>query len=84
MPGAARSHGLIWMILRRIGVALVLALVVSFLVYAATTVLPGDVAAAVLGRNATPEAVAALREQLGLGDPFVQRYLGWLGDLVRG
>lgn len=84
MPGAASSHGLIWMILRRIGVALVLALVVSFLVYAATTVLPGDVAAAVLGRNATPEAVTALREQLGLGDPFLQRYLAWLGDLVRG
>ena len=72
------------MILRRLGVALVLALAISFLVYAATTVLPGDVAAAVLGRNATPEAVASLREQLGLNDSFLTRYVEWLGSLVRG
>ena len=84
MRGATPRHGLFWMVLRRLGVALILALVVSFLVYAATTVLPGDVAAAVLGRNATPEAVAALREQLGLDDPFLVRYVSWLGDLVRG
>lgn len=84
MRGTTRQLGLMWMVLRRVGVALVLALVVSFLVYAATTVLPGDVAAAVLGRNATPEAVAALREQLGLGDPFLARYAAWLGGLAHG
>lgn len=79
-----RRKGLLWMVLRRCGIAVVLALVVSFLVYVATTVLPGDVAAAVLGRNASPEALAALREQLGLGDPFLQRYLAWLGALAQG
>jgi len=84
MAEAVRSRGLLWLVVRRVGVAVALALVISFLVYAATTVLPGDVAAAVLGRNASPEAVAALRDQLGLAQPFLQRYLGWLGDLVRG
>jgi peptide/nickel transport system permease protein len=84
MAEAARSRGLLWLVVRRVGVAVALALVISFLVYAATTVLPGDVAAAVLGRNASPEAVAALREQLGLDQPFLQRYVGWLGDLLRG
>jgi peptide/nickel transport system permease protein len=71
-------------VLRRVGVALALAIAVSFLVYGATTVLPGDVAAAVLGRNATPEAVAALRVQLGLNDPFLTRYAEWLGSLAHG
>lgn len=84
MRSRFRQRGLAWMVLRRVAVSLVLALVVSFLVYAATTALPGDVAAAVLGRNATPEAIAALRDQLGLREPFLTRYAMWFGDLVRG
>src|SRR3546814_11695922 len=44
--------------------------------------LPGDFATAILGRSATPETVAAFREQLGLTLPWPQRYVAWLGDAL--
>ena len=47
-------------------------------------VLPGDPATTILGPNATPERVEALREQLGLERPVVARYGDWLFGLVRG
>ncbi len=59
-------------------------LVVSVLVFIAVTVLPGDVVDAVLGTSATPERVAAVRESLHLTDPLAQRYLAWLGGILRG
>ncbi len=59
-------------------------LIVSLLVFAALEVLPGDVASRILGRDATPETLAALRAQLGLNDPAPLRYLHWLGGLVTG
>ena len=57
---------------------------VSIIVFAATQALPGDPAQAILGRNATPESLAALREQLGLNTPVVQQYLDWLGGILTG
>ena len=59
-------------------------LVVSALVFAGTEVLPGDAASAVLGRSAAPEQLAELRAQMGLDRPAAERYLDWLGGLVRG
>ncbi|WP_246019115.1 ABC transporter permease [Saccharothrix australiensis] len=59
-------------------------LLVSALVFAATRVLPGDPARAVLGHEATPDRVAALRAELGLDRPLVAQYLTWLGDLLTG
>jgi peptide/nickel transport system permease protein len=47
-------------------------------------VLPGDVATRVLGRDATPESVAILRERLNLDDPAYLRYLTWLGRFLTG
>jgi len=58
--------------------------VVSVLVFAGTEILPGDVAEAILGQSATPEAVAAIREQLNLDRPAVVRYLDWLSNILRG
>jgi peptide/nickel transport system permease protein len=59
-----------------------------FLVTLATFLLvdliPGDPAYAILGENATPEAVAALHHQLRLDDPLPVRYVHWLGDAVTG
>lgn len=55
----------------------------SMLVFAVTNVLPGDVAAVMLGVNATPEAVATLRQQLGLDRPGWLRYLEWVGGMLR-
>lgn len=72
------------MILRRLGSMLLTVLLASFLVFFAIQALPGDVATQVLGQDATPEAVARVREQLGLDQPVLQRYLDWLGGMVTG
>lgn len=58
--------------------------VVSILIFAATNILPGDVAEVVLGRGATPETVAALQQRLGLDQSLVARYLDWVGGVLRG
>jgi peptide/nickel transport system permease protein len=71
-------------ILRRLSISAVILLVVSMLVFVATLLLPGDPAQAILGQQATPERLAALREQMNLNDPFIQRYLDWLGGLFVG
>jgi peptide/nickel transport system permease protein len=55
----------------------------SVLVFAVVNVLPGDVAAVMLGTNATPEALAMLRQQLGLDQPAWLRYLQWMAGIVR-
>jgi peptide/nickel transport system permease protein len=54
----------------------------SILVFAVTNVLPGDVAAVILGTNATPEALDTLRHQLGLDQPGWMRYLQWVGGML--
>jgi len=59
-------------------------LAVSALIFLGTEFLPGDVAESILGQDATPEAVAALRRDLGLDQPPVQRYLDWMGGLFQG
>jgi len=57
---------------------------VSFLVFLAFSLIPGDPAVSMLGTQATPERLTALREQLGLNDPVILRYLKWLFDFIRG
>ena len=59
-------------------------LAVSFLTFMLTSLLPGDPAQQILGEQATPEALAAVREDLGLNDPLPVRYVRWLGDAVTG
>jgi peptide/nickel transport system permease protein len=56
----------------------------SIAIWALIYLLPGDPAIAILGPNATPEQLQALREQLGLNQPAPLQYLGWLGRVVRG
>jgi peptide/nickel transport system permease protein len=56
---------------------------VSVVVFAATQALPGDAAQAILGRDATPERLAALREQLHLGGSAAGGYARWLGGVLR-
>ena len=69
---------------QRIALALLSLLVVSVIVFAITAVLPGDAAQEQLGQDATPEALATLRAQMGLDVPATQRYVQWLGGLLRG
>lgn len=59
-------------------------LAVSALIFIATQILPGDVATAVLGQGATPEAVAVFRHELGLDRPAYLRYFDWLFGALRG
>lgn len=75
---------LLKVIVRRLGLAVLTLLLVSVLVFFATLALPGDTARAILGREATPQRLAALREQLGLDKPATSRYASWLSDVVRG
>ncbi len=56
----------------------------SIVIFAVIEVIPGDPAAYMLGLNASPEAVAALREKLGLEGSALSRYLSWIGGLVQG
>src|SRR3972149_45422 len=70
--------------LRRLGFVILTVLLSSVLVFAATNVLPGDVATMVLGREATQQAKDSLRRELGLDRPLVVQYGSWLGQLARG
>lgn len=76
------------MILRLVGLRLFTAaltlLCVSAIVFMAVEILPGDVASNVLGQFSSETARAALREQLHLDEPAIERYFLWLGNVLRG
>lgn len=59
-------------------------LIISFLVFLAFSVIPGDPALSKLGTEASPEALTALREEMGLNQPLLVRYGKWLAGIVRG
>ncbi|ASJ74237.1 ABC transporter permease [Granulosicoccus antarcticus] len=75
---------LIKLILQRLAMGAGLLLAVSALIFAGTEILPGDVAQSILGQSATPEALANLRRDLGVNEPALARYLGWLGGILTG
>ncbi|MEL6914314.1 MAG: ABC transporter permease [Pseudomonadota bacterium] len=70
-------------ILQRLALGVLTLFVVSIVIFVSVNALPGDFAQAILGQGATPEAVAAFRRDLGLDQPYLQRYLVWLMDAVR-
>lgn len=76
--------GVLTLILKRIASAALILLLVSLIVFVISSLLPGDAASETLGQSATPQAVAALRAQLGLNVPAPLRYLHWLVGLVTG
>ncbi|MEG1451448.1 ABC transporter substrate-binding protein [Brevundimonas sp.] len=80
---SAYRLGVAWIAKKLAGHALTL-LVASFVIFALLQVLPGDPAAYMMGLNASPEAVATLRQQMGLEGPVVARYLSWAGGLLAG
>ena len=59
-------------------------LLISFLVFLTFDIIPGDAAMAQLGTEATPERLEALREEMGLNQPFLQRYGQWLIAFLHG
>ncbi|NOR90260.1 MAG: ABC transporter permease subunit [Anaerolineales bacterium] len=72
------------LIIRRLILALITLFIISLIVFIGVEALPGDSATGYLGQLATPESLAALREEFGLNDPVVQRYFDWLGDILKG
>ena len=72
------------LVVQRIALGLLLLFLVSILIFAGTLILPGDVAQSILGQSATPEALANLREELGVNEPALTRYFEWLGGILTG
>jgi len=70
--------------LRRLGFAMVTLWLATLLVFAALLLIPGNPAQAILGIDATPADLEALEARLGLDKPPLERYLSWLGGVLRG
>ena len=71
-------------VLKRIALGLLTLFVVSLLIFPVTQALPADPAEAILGREATPEALAELRAEFGLDKPIVVQYTNWLTGVLSG
>ena len=82
--GLFMSAGIVPLILRRAGLALITLLLVSIVIFTIASLLPGDAAQEVLGQSATADQVAALRTEMGLDRPAALRYAAWLGSLLQG
>ncbi|MFF1782740.1 ABC transporter permease [Streptomyces virginiae] len=71
--------------LRRVAEMAATLLTASFVVFGAMYLAPGNPASFLLaGRSASPEALASINAQYHLDDPFLMRYLRWLGDILQG
>jgi peptide/nickel transport system permease protein len=75
--------GILKLVLRRLALGVLTLLAVSLGVFVLTQIL-GDPARAVLGRQATPDNIAAFNEKHGLNDPLIVQYFRWLKGLVTG
>ncbi|OUR74496.1 ABC transporter permease [Marinomonas sp. 42_23_T18] len=77
-------NSILLMTLKRLGLGIITLFIVSLIIFSAVEILPGDLAQEILGQSATPETVAAFRQELGLNQPPVTRYIAWLGSMVQG
>ena len=71
-------------VLKRLALIVYTLFVVSLIVFAITQILPADAATMLLGEAATPDALAAVRERLGLNAPAWLQYVRWLGRVLHG
>jgi peptide/nickel transport system permease protein len=69
-------------IIRRLLLLVLTIILTSFVIFALTNLLPGDIARLVLGRDASPTAIENFNEQFGLDQPAMERYVRWLGGFV--
>jgi len=72
------------LLVQRLALGLLSLIAVSVVIFLAVSMLPGDIAQAMLGQSATPETVAAFRAQLGLDLPALQRFVNWAWRLLHG
>ena len=75
---------MVWFVGRRLLYLVPVLLAVSLLTFLIASLLPGDLAYVILGDQATPEKVEALRRDMGLDQPIWWRYLSWLGHVLQG
>ncbi|MDB2324986.1 ABC transporter permease [Alphaproteobacteria bacterium] len=75
---------LILMIIKRLALGVLTLILLSLLIFLSVEALPGDLAQEILGQQATPETVAAIRRELGLDLPPHTRYIQWLGGMLQG
>src|SRR3954466_7862971 len=75
---------MLFFVARRLLYLLPVLIAVSLLTLLIASRLPGDLAYTILGDQATPEKVAALRHDMGLDQPIWIRYFGWLGNILQG
>ena len=76
--------GLLGLVIKRVAMGFLTIIVISVLIFVGVEALPGDLATAILGQEATPETVAAFRKELKLDLPPHVRYFAWLGDFLKG
>ena len=72
------------LILKRLLLLIPVLIGVTFLVFSILSLAPGDPVLVVLGDNATEEAAEAMRSELGLDKPFLERYVNYIWDLLHG
>lgn len=72
---------MIRLLIKRVLLGCVILVAVSVVIFLATQALPGDAARAILGREATPQRLEALRRELNLGEPLYVQYFSWLANL---
>lgn len=77
-------HPVLKLVAQRLALGILLLLAVSVVIFLGVEALPGDTAQAILGQSATPQALANLREQMGLNQPPLTRYFTWLGGILTG
>ncbi|WP_251442859.1 ABC transporter permease [Microbacterium sp. USTB-Y] len=83
MSNALRSP-ILWLIFRRIGGAVLVLFGATLLTFVLMNVISGGAAQQILGPDATAEQIAQLEAKLGLDQPPLNRYLGWLGGTLTG
>lgn len=75
-------------IIRRILILIPMLIIISFLIYLGLELTPGDAVSYIASpeamANISPEKLEALREELGLNDPFIIRYFRWIGGVLKG
>lgn len=75
---------MVMLVLRRLVISVPLVIAVSAVMFVLVSLTPGDPALQILGANATPASIEALREQLGLDKPLLQQYWEWLVGVLQG
>jgi peptide/nickel transport system permease protein len=83
-PGVRQGRGVVGTVVRRIVHLLIVMFIVSLATLLLLDLVPGDPAVNMLGPDATPQQVTALRHQLGLDRALPARYAHWIGNAVTG